>query len=298
MKNEILIGTLILVLSSCKISSQNVEQEQERNDKQETNFSNSPATVDEPFALEKLPVEHLNPPKNASRTDSGATYIVLRRATTNKKPTQYDAVTVHYTIWNEDGELFDSTRKRDMPVSLTPYRLIGPWAEALLSMSEGERRLFWVPYEIGKKLAPRIPSNRIVLDVELVAVKEGHEPPGLPTQFARSVADAQTTRTGIAYKMTKLGVKNRKPQEDDRVEIDYSVWNSQGRLLKSTALGNRTESFKLKSVKMKAWKEAIALLKEGDAANFWIPNKLLEEKDRSSHGEMGLIFHIELKKII
>lgn len=86
-------------------------------------------------------------------------------------------VTVHYSGWLMDGTLFDSSRERNDPFSLTlgQGRVIPGWEQGLLGMRVGEIRELIIPPELGygtRGAGGVIPPNATLrFEVELLAVQ-------------------------------------------------------------------------------------------------------------------------------
>lgn len=83
-------------------------------------------------------------------------------------------VTVHYTLWLEDGTQVESSVGGD-PVTFELTGLIAAWQEGIPGMkADGKRRLI-VPPELGYGEAgspPNIPPNAtLVFDIELLGVQ-------------------------------------------------------------------------------------------------------------------------------
>ena len=61
-------------------------------------------------------------PADAKRTASGLAYKVLKAGTGTEHPRRESQVTVHYTGWQTDGRMFDSSVERGAPDELRPGR--------------------------------------------------------------------------------------------------------------------------------------------------------------------------------
>lgn len=85
------------------------------------------------------------PPESAERSDSGLAWEVLAVGRGDRHPAPEDEVTVHYTGWQTDGTMFDSSVVRGEPATFRLGNLIEGWVEGLQLMTEGERRRFWIP---------------------------------------------------------------------------------------------------------------------------------------------------------
>ena len=112
------------------------------------------------------------PPADALKTDSGLASKVLKAGTGDKKPSEADTVTVHYSGWTTDGKMFDSSVARGRPASFPLNRVIKGWTEGVQLMVEGEKRRFWIPVELAYNNMPGRPAGMLVFDVELVKILE------------------------------------------------------------------------------------------------------------------------------
>jgi peptidylprolyl isomerase len=112
------------------------------------------------------------PPADAERTDSGLASRVLSTGTGTEHPVAADTVTVHYSGWTTDGEMFDSSVLRGEPAEFQLNQVIKGWTEGLQLMVKGEKRRLWIPEELAYKGRPRRPRGMLVFDVELIEILE------------------------------------------------------------------------------------------------------------------------------
>ena len=113
-------------------------------------------------------------PEDATKTESGLAYKVLKPGTGTKKPTKADTVKVHYAGWTTDGKLFDNSIQRGdlFPVNMRGGVIKG-WLEALALMVEGEKTRFWIPSELayGPSAAQQgRPAGMLVFDIEVFEI--------------------------------------------------------------------------------------------------------------------------------
>ena len=116
------------------------------------------------------------PPANAQTSDSGLAWIVLEAGDGERSPTPNDMVRVHYTGWQTDGTMFDSSVTRGEPAEFPAGQLIPGWVEGLQLMTEGEIRRFWIPADLAygdPPQRPGAPGGMLVFDVQLVEVLGG-----------------------------------------------------------------------------------------------------------------------------
>lgn len=117
------------------------------------------------------PADVAAPPSDAETTPSGLAYRVLRPGTGTQHPSRTSTVTVHYSGWTTDGELFDSSVRRGKPSTFRLDRVIPGWTEGLQPMVVGEQRRLWIPESLAYKGQAGRPQGMLVFDVELLAIE-------------------------------------------------------------------------------------------------------------------------------
>jgi peptidylprolyl isomerase len=110
------------------------------------------------------------PPSDAKKTASGLASKVLQPGQGAKHPGPTDVVTVHYSGWTTDGQMFDSSVVRGEPISLPLNGVIPGWSEGVQLMVEGEKRRLWIPEELAYKGQPGAPAGMLVFDIELLSI--------------------------------------------------------------------------------------------------------------------------------
>ena len=120
----------------------------------------------------KVPEDVAAAPESAEVTKSGLASRVISEGTGSKHPTKDDMVTVHYSGWTTDGQLFDSSVMRGEPASFGLFQVIAGWTEGVQLMVEGETRRFWIPGKLAYGENPQggAPAGTLVFDVELIKV--------------------------------------------------------------------------------------------------------------------------------
>jgi FKBP-type peptidyl-prolyl cis-trans isomerase len=111
------------------------------------------------------------PPADATVTESGLAYKVLRPGTGTVHPKRSSTVTVHYTGWTTDGKMFDSSILRGEVASFPLSGVIKGWTEGLQLMVEGERTRFWIPSKLAYGSDRTKPQGMLVFDVDLVGIR-------------------------------------------------------------------------------------------------------------------------------
>jgi peptidylprolyl isomerase len=96
---------------------------------------------------------------------------VLKPGSGVRKPMPFDRVTVHYTGWTTDGDMFDSSVARGMPTTLGLGEVIPGWTEGMQLMVEGERTRFWIPEGLAYKGVAGSPAGILVFEVDLIMIE-------------------------------------------------------------------------------------------------------------------------------
>ena len=109
-------------------------------------------------------------PADAVRTSSNLASKMLRAGTGTRHPRPNSQVTVHYTGWSTNGEMFDSSVVRGEPSTFGLDEVIPGWTEGVQLMVEGEKRRFWIPGKLAYDGVPGRPQGLLVFDIELIRI--------------------------------------------------------------------------------------------------------------------------------
>lgn len=109
-------------------------------------------------------------PDDVERSETGLAWRVLKEGTGDKKPTRNSLVSLYYTAWTPDGQVFTSTAKQGSPRSTAVTGVIPGLQEGLQLMRLGEKRRFWIPPELAYARQPGRPQGLLVYDVELLVI--------------------------------------------------------------------------------------------------------------------------------
>lgn len=253
---------------------------------------------DAPTDFETPPAEVAAVPADATITDSGLGYKVLKTGDGEYRPQKWDKVRVHYAGWTTDGKMFDSSKKRGRPATFEVRQVIPGWMEGLQLMRKGDVFRFWLPKNLAYNDKPGRPMGTLVFDVVLLDVFPGPKPIAAPEDVGAPPADAQKTPSGLAYKILTPGQGDR-PAEQDKVEVHYSGWMTDGEMFDSSVQRGKPATFKLSAV-IKGWTEGLQLMREGAKARFWIPAHLAygDRATRPGAPYGTLVFDVELLRII
>ena len=107
-------------------------------------------------------------------TPSGLQYLVVKEGT-GKSPKATDEVVVHYRGTLLNGTEFDSSYKRNEPISFRLNQVIPGWTEGVQLMKEGAKYKFFIPSKLaygtrGTPGGPIGPDETLVFEVELLKV--------------------------------------------------------------------------------------------------------------------------------
>jgi FKBP-type peptidyl-prolyl cis-trans isomerase len=110
------------------------------------------------------------PPEDAEQSRSRLAWKVLREGDGGRTPGPRSHVTVHYTGWTKNGEMFDSSLMRGQPANFPLDGVIRGWTEGLQLMTVGEKRRFWIPDYLAYRGDRSKPQGMLVFDIELLAI--------------------------------------------------------------------------------------------------------------------------------
>ena len=236
------------------------------------------------------PMDVTAPPADAQRTASGISYKILQAQPSGERPGRNDTVTVNYTGWKTSGETYFSTRTRGKPQPMSLATTAAGWTEALQLMKTGERAIFWIPPNLAFKGTPKEPMT-LVYEIELVSFEAA---PPVPADVAQPPADASKTKSGLAFKVLARGTGSEKPHPWDNAMINYSAWDSSGRMFDSTVVRKRPKQ-SLVMKEMPGLAEGLQLMVVGERTRFWIPEALTRQGPNVPAGT--LVYEVELTEI-
>ena len=112
----------------------------------------------------------------AIETNSGLKILELVKGM-GKKVNPAIPTTVHYTLYLADGKKLDSSLDRGKPftfiVNDAKSPVITGWKEGVVTMKEGGKAVFFIPYYLGygeNGLGPNIGKTDLVLEIEVLKV--------------------------------------------------------------------------------------------------------------------------------
>ena len=185
-----------------------------------------------PTPTQAPPADVSAPPPDAVKTPSGLASRTITPGTGTEKPSATDVVTVHYTAWTPDGQMFDSSRSRGTPSMFPLNRSLVGWRECVQMMTVGETRRCWLTQKLAYQGQAGRPAGDVVFDIELLDTRRAPTVP--PPDVAAPPADAKRTASGLAYKVLIPGSGTRRPASSDRVTVHYSGWTTDGKMFDSS----------------------------------------------------------------
>ena len=257
------------------------------------------ASEKDTYSMLETPKDVNSVPSDAEVTASGLASRVLTTGTGSESPAAVDTVTVHYSGWTTDGNLFDSSVERGEPTSFPLNRVIKGWTEGLQLMVVGEKRRFWIPADLayGENPGGGRPGGLLVFDVELLGIEKAPEPPMVPEDVAAIPVSAEVRESGLASRKLSNGTGSTHPTKADMVTVHYSGWTTDGEMFDSSVMRGAPATFGLGQV-IPGWTEGVQLMVEGEKRRFWIPAKLAYGENPQGGAPAGtLVFDVELIKI-
>ena len=237
--------------------------------------------------------KNLTAPADATVTKSKLAYKELKPATGKDKPNAWDRVTVHYSVWDPEGVMIDSTSARKRPSTLVPTQRGDGWAEAIQMLAAGQKARFWIPAELNPPVGGK--PTATVVDLEVVSIKAMPKPPETPKDVAKPPRKAKKTKKGVHYLKLERGKGKKNPRAWDGVTVHYTGWTTDGKMFDSSVSRGRPATFRLSNV-VEGWSDALQLMVVGDKWRIWIPEELAYKGARGKPKGM-LVFEVELQKI-
>ena len=105
--------------------------------------------------------------------ESGVQYKVIKEGT-GKIPADTSMVKVHYEGRTLDGNVFDSSYKRNSPIDLRANQVIKGWTDALVHMPAGSVWVVYIPQDLAygdREQAQIKPFSMLIFKIELLEVK-------------------------------------------------------------------------------------------------------------------------------
>jgi peptidylprolyl isomerase len=116
-----------------------------------------------------------------------------------------------------------------------------------------------------------------------------------PADVAAPPADAETTESGLAFKVLEKGTGEVHPDAWDSVTVHYTGWTTDGKMFDSSVTRGQPATFALNQV-IPGWTEGVQLMVAGEQRRFWIPEDLAYKGQQGAPQGM-LVFDVELIEI-
>lgn len=244
-----------------------------------------------------IPTDLKGPPADALVTKkTGVKYVVAKPGTGTGKAHSADDLTFHYTVWDSDGKMIETTEMKKQPARSTPYKQSAAFEEILEEMVPGERVRAWLDAAQLKEQVHVVVTGPLVVEVEVLQIdKAKADAPPAPADVAKPPGDAKKTAKGVFYKVLKPGTGTTHPKPTDQVKVHYTGWTTDGRMFDSSVIKGEPAEFSLQGV-IAGWTDAFPQLVVGDKARLWIPEELAY-KGQPGRPQGMLVFDVELLEI-
>ena len=121
-----------------------------------------------------------------------------------------------------------------------------------------------------------------------------------PDDVAAVPADAETSSSGLSYKVIEAGTGTDHPSATDEVTVHYTGWLTNGTMFDSSVSRGQPARFPLNGV-IRGWTEGVQLMVVGEKRRFWIPSDLGYGDRGAANGLIPagatLVFDVELRQI-
>ena len=125
-----------------------------------------------------------------------------------------------------------------------------------------------------------------------------------PPDVAAVPSDAQVTPSGLAFKVlrppactSESTCKDQRPLKFDKVTVDYTGWQTDGRMFDSSVKRGQRATFGVSQV-IKGWTEGLQLMAPGEKRRFWIPADLAYGENPGGGRPGGsLVFDVDLYSV-
>ena len=119
-----------------------------------------------------------------------------------------------------------------------------------------------------------------------------------PPDVASAPKDATKTSSGLATKVLTKGTGSAHPGPEDRVQVHYTGWTTDGEMFDSSITRGQPATFGVSQV-IKGWTEALQLMVVGEKRRVWIPADLAYGKSPRGGAPQGdLVFDVERLEVI
>jgi FKBP-type peptidyl-prolyl cis-trans isomerase len=241
------------------------------------------------------PADVAGPAAGARHLPSGVGMRTLARGHGGARPGPQDCVKVRYAGWRRDGSALASTAAGGPPeLQCLPHAIPGV-AEALRSMTVGERRRVWVPARLSVRTDdddPPPPGVELTYDLELVEIIAAPPP---PPDLRTPPRGARRTPSGVAVQVVRRAASTVRPVPGDQVTLHLTGWKADRTLIESTRMGGRAAVFQVGDL-VPGLRDGVLAMAVGETARIWIPAPLAygDHPRRRRQPAGPLVYEVEL----
>ena len=134
-------------------------------------------------------------------------------------------------------------------------------------------------------------ATALCLATSALVAQGARKPVPAPADVKAPPAAAKKTASGLAFRILTAGKGKTHPGPTDIVTVNYTGWQTDGRMFDTTA-GDEPLTIGLDEV-IKGWTEGVQLMTAGEKRRFWIPVELAYN-NRANKPVGMLVFDIEL----
>ncbi|MCJ8344841.1 FKBP-type peptidyl-prolyl cis-trans isomerase [bacterium] len=211
-------------------------------------------------------------------------------------PKNGEIVSIHYQGLFEDGKEFDSSYKRNQPLSFEvgAGQMIQGMDQGIKMIPIGSKAKLSIPWHLayGKHGRRGIPAKtNLIFIIEVLGVKALPSPHAFP----RVEKSKMQTLGDLSYWTLKSG-SGEKPKLNQKVKVHYTGWFESGETFDSSVKRGVPFEFFLGGRVIKGWNQMVANMVKGDSVFVSIPSHLAYGAygRGSIPGGATLLFQIDL----
>ncbi len=127
--------------------------------------------------------------------------------------------------------------------------------------------------------------------------KPNPPPEEAPEHLKAAPADAQKSKSKLAWKQLYAGYGKDNPSRDDTVFIHHATWKTDGKRVANTWRKKSPKILKMSKL-LPGWREGLSKMVVGERLRLWIPEKLALARSQRKRGKKGMrIVDIELLRL-
>ncbi len=219
-----------------------------------------------PRTAQAAPANVARPPSNARRLGGGVRYLVLKPGVTKGVANPWDRVSYRFSVWTTTGKRVGTNTR----LSVHPYRLSHGLERVITRMTQGMKVRAWLPASQTIARGRRPAPGMLVYELEVTSIKRMPAPPPVPKHVARPPRHAKKTARGVYYVALNSGSGKTHPTATSKVEVHYTGWTTNGRIIDSSVIRGKPTTFPLNRV-IPGWTDGLQKMVAGQTMVFWIP---------------------------